>query len=169
MASRPRKSNPHDSSARSGPDPEILRRGCALLREGNPEAAMQQLRPAFEEYPAHAQLRSHYGLALGLARRRYHEALQLCQSAAKQEHFDPAHYLNVARLHLAYGFRAEALRCVRRAQMIDPVSPEAAALVERLGLRSRPVLPFLPRPHLLNRWLGAARAVLLRRSSSETS
>ena len=169
MGSHPRKPNTNDASAPCGLDPEILRRGRALLAEGDPEAAMQHLRPAFEEYPAHAQLRSHYGLALGLARQRYHEARELCQSAVKQEYFDPAHYLNAARLNLAYGFKSEALRYVRRARMIDPASPEVASLLEQLGLRSRPVLPFLPRPHLLNRWLGAARAVFLRRTSSETS
>ena len=168
MGSHPHKSKTNKASIPCGFDPEILCRGRALLAEGDPEAAMQQLRPAFEEHPAHAQLRSHYGLALGLARQRYHEALQLCQSAVKQEYFEPAHYLNVARLNLAYGFKSEALRYVRRAQMIDPASPEVASLLEQLGLRSRPVLPFLPRPHLLNRWLGAARAVFLRRSS-ETS
>ncbi len=56
-------------------DPAILVRGRALLSEGDAEGAMQHLRPAFDDNPAHAQLRSHYGLALGLARRRYHEAL----------------------------------------------------------------------------------------------
>jgi len=169
MSSDRRETNIDEPSAPRGPDPEVLRRGRALLAEGDPEAAMQHLRPAFEQHPAHPKLRSAYGLALGLARQRYHEALELCQSAVNQEYFDPAHYLNVARLNLAYGFRSEALRYVRRARMIDPASPEVAALLEQLGLRSRPVLPFLPRPHLLNRWLGAIRAVFLRRPSPETS
>ena len=140
-------------------DPEILRRGRALLAESDAEGAMQCLRPAFDDDPANAELRSHYGLALGLARRRYHEALDLCQSAVKQEFFNSALYVNVARLNLAYGFKSEALRYLRRAQMIDPANLEIQGLFNQLGLRGKPVLRFLPRRHPFNRWLGSMRSV----------
>jgi Flp pilus assembly protein TadD len=146
-------------------DPAILARGRALLLEGDAEGAMQHLRPAFDDDPAHAQVRSHYGLALGLARRRYHEALDLCQSAVKQEFFNPDLYANVARLNLAYGFKAEALRYLRRARMIDPANQAIQELFEQLGARSQPVLRFLPRRHLLNRWLGTARTAFIGRGA----
>ena len=132
------------------------------LARGDTEGAMQGLRPVFDEDRAHAQIRSYYGLALGLARGRYHEALDLCQSAVKQEFFNPELYLNVARLNLAFGFRAESLRYLRRARMIDPANDGIQQLLDELGFRSEPVLPFLPRRHLLNRWLGSARYVLIR-------
>jgi tetratricopeptide (TPR) repeat protein len=132
------------------------------LAQGDSEGAMQGLRPVFDEDRAHAQIRSYYGLALGLARGRYHEALDLCQSAVKQEFFNPDLYLNVARLNLAFGFRAESLRYLRRARMIDPANDGIQRLLEELGFRSEPVLRFLPRRHLLNRWLGSARYVLTR-------
>ena len=154
------------SEPRCGPlDPAILGRGRALLAEGDAEGAMQHLRQAFDDHPAHAQLRSHYGLALGLARRRYLEALELCQSAVKQEFFNPDLYVNVARLNLAYGFKSEALRYLRRARMIDPANPEIQGLLDQLGERDEPVLPFLPRRHLLNRWLGTARSVFISRAA----
>lgn len=163
-------SDPPHSDAKSLPtrrpiDPAILARGRSLLDEGDAEGAMQCLRPAFDENPAHAQLRSHYGLALGLARRRYHEASDLCRSAVKQEFFNPDLYLNVARLNLAYGFKADALRYLRRARMIDPANPSIQDLFEQLGARGQPVLSFLPRRHLLNRWLGTARSVLISRGT----
>jgi len=132
------------------------------LASGDCEGAMQGLRPVFDEDRAHAQIRSYYGLALGLARGRYHEALDLCQSAVKQEFFNPELYLNVARLNLAFGFRAESLRYLRRARMIDPANEGIEELLEEFGLRREPVLRFLPRRHLLNRWLGSARVALLR-------
>jgi tetratricopeptide (TPR) repeat protein len=140
----------------------VLAQGRALLDQGEAEAAVQCLRAIFDEDPAHAQVRSYYGLAIGLARGRYHEALDLCQSAVKQEFFNPDLYVNVARLHLAFGFKAEGLRYLRRARMIDPASASIDVLLAELGFRSEPVLRFLPRRHLLNRWLGSARAVLLR-------
>jgi tetratricopeptide (TPR) repeat protein len=128
-----------------------------LLEQGDAEAAMQKLRPVFDDDRAHAQVRSWYGLALGLARRRYQEALDLCQSAVKQEFFNPDLYVNVAQLNLAFGFKAESLRYLRRARMIDPGNQAIRRLLEELGPRSAPVLPFLPRRHVLNRWLGGAR------------
>jgi tetratricopeptide (TPR) repeat protein len=162
-------SSPPHGDARTQPafradraDSSELARGRELLERGEAEAAVQCLRRIFDEDPAHAQVRSYYGLAIGLARGRYHEALDLCQSAVKQEFFNPDLYVNVARLHLAFGFKAEGLRYLRRARMIDPASPSIAALFAELGSRSEPVLRFLPRRHLLNRWLGTARAILLR-------
>ena len=139
---------------------------CArdLLDRGEAESAMQKLRPVFDEDRAHAQVRSYYGLTLGLARRRSQEALDLCQSAVKQEFFNPDLYVNVARLNLAFGFKAESLRYLRRARMIDPGSAAINRMLEELGPRATPVLSFLPRRHLLNRWLGNARYALSQRT-----
>lgn len=157
---------PHPDAVESKPstrqDPSVVARARALLDQGEAEAAVQCLRPIFDQDPAQAQVRSFYGLAIGLARGRYHEALDLCQSAVKQEFFNPDLYVNVARLNLSFGFKAEALRYLRRARMIDPASPEVEALFDHLGFRSQPVLRFLPRRHLLNRWLGTARSVFVR-------
>ena len=44
--------------------------------------------------------------------------------------------------------------------MIDPGNAAIRALLEEFGSRRSQVLPFLPRGHLLNRWLGRARARL---------
>lgn len=142
---------------------EAIRVARELLAQGDAEAAMQRLRPVFDSDRAHAQVRSWYGLSLGLSRRRYHEALDLCQSAVKQEFFNPELYLNVAQLNLAFGFRAESLRYLRRARMIDPGNEAIHELLEELGPRRQPVLSFLPRRHVLNRWLGSLRHALLRR------
>ena len=141
---------------------EVIACARELLDQGDAEAAIQTLRPVFDDDRAHAQIRSWYGLALGLARHRYHEAHELCQSAVRQEFFNPELYLNVARLNLAFGFRAESLRYLRRARMIDPGNQSIELLLEELGPRSAPMLAFLPRRHLLNRWLGSARHALTR-------
>ena len=131
-----------------------------LLASGDAESAMQRLRPVFDENRAQAQVRSWYGLTLGLSRRRYQEALDLCQSAVKQEFFNPELYLNVAKLNMAFGFKAESLRYLRRAKMIDPGNETIELLLDELGPRRAPVLGFLPRRHALNRWLGSLRHTL---------
>lgn len=176
MSIRPPSHEVAEAAVSSSPDPmsgaarmraealEAVAMARELLETGDAEAAMQKLRPVFDEDRAHAQVRSYYGLALGLARRRYQEALDLCQSAVKQEFFNPDLYVNVARLNLAFGFKAESLRYLRRARMIDPGNAAINRMLDELGPRATPVLSFLPRRHLLNRWLGTARYTLSQRA-----
>ncbi|MCG8588515.1 MAG: hypothetical protein MJE66_04425 [Proteobacteria bacterium] len=136
---------------------QSFERGLALLKEERFEEALEPLAAAHHRDPANARVRSAYGLGLALARRSFDEAVELCRSAAKQEFFNPDLYLNLARVHLVYGFKNEAVRYLRRGLMIDPAHPGLDRALCRLGERRRPVLGFLPRRHLLNRWLGRAR------------
>jgi tetratricopeptide (TPR) repeat protein len=142
---------------------EHFRRGLEALELEQPGVALRHFGSATRLDPGRASYRSYYGLALGLAERRLDRALALCREAAKQEFFNPVHYHNLARLHLAFGFKAEAVRFLRRGLMIDPENREICEHMRRLGVRRRPALGFLRRQHLLNRWAGR----LLRRAPSE--
>jgi tetratricopeptide (TPR) repeat protein len=133
---------------------ESFRRGKDQLERGEHQAAFEHLRAAHRVDPANAQYRSFYGLGLALVERRFDRALELCRSAAKEEFFNPELYHNLARVHLAFGFKAEAIRYVRRGLMIDPGNQAMQRELRDLGVRRRPVLAFLPRRHPLNRLLG---------------
>ena len=131
-----------------------FRRGSeALAADAGPDA-LRHFRSAHRLEPANPLYASHYGLALGLVERRLDRALGLCREAAKEEFFNPVHYHNLARLHLAFGFKAEAVRYLRRGLMIDPDNAQIAQEIRRLGVRRRPPLSFLRRQNLLNRWMG---------------
>ncbi len=136
---------------------EQLRRGIELLDQGALAAACECFRAAHSLDPAHPRYRSYHGLGLALGERRFSPALELCRAAAKEEFFNPEQYLNLARIHLAFGFKAEGIRYLRRGLMIDPQHAAIRAELARLGVRSSPVLRFLPRRHLLNRYLGRLR------------
>ena len=136
---------------------ELFDRGCALYEGGDPEAALPLLRRAHEVDENNARVRSWYGLCAGLVDRQFEEAVALCQSAAKQEFFNPDLYLNLARLYLGFGFKAEGVRYLRRGLMIDPGNVAITSAMRELGDRGAPVLGFLPRRHPVNRWLGAVR------------
>jgi len=142
---------------------ELLERGRRLIAEGRSADALEPLRRAHALAPDDATCRSAYGLCLGRVEGPFDEALALCSEAAKQEFFNPELYLNLARLHLEFGFKPEGVRYLRRGQMIDPGNESIAAAIVELGLRRSPVLSFLPRRHLLNRWLGGARHLFARR------
>jgi Flp pilus assembly protein TadD len=136
---------------------ELLARGRVCIEAQQFEDALPYLRCAHVREPTHAQARSFYGLCLGLAEREFGRALELCSSAVRQEFFNPVLYQNLATLHLAFGFKADALRCLRRGRMINPAHEGIRRDLERLGFRRAAILRFLPRNHPLNRWLGRVR------------
>jgi len=135
----------------------LLEQGRALLEQGQDEQALQQLRAAYGQAPQHARIRSYYGLAVARAERSFKDAIDLCSSALKQEFFNPDLYYNAACVYLAFDFKADAVRCLRRGRMIDPSNKRIEALLADLGRRRGPILRFLPRDHRLNVWLGQAR------------
>jgi tetratricopeptide (TPR) repeat protein len=136
---------------------EQYRRGRVLLAESRDPEALECFRSAHQIDRANPRYRSFYGLGLALVERRFEKALELCRSAAKEEFFNPELYHNLARVHMAFGFKSEAIRYLRRGLMIDPANRGLATDLERLGRRRMPVLQFLPRNHPVNRWLGRMR------------
>jgi tetratricopeptide (TPR) repeat protein len=136
---------------------EHYRRGKELLEAGDESAAYEHFQTAATLAPHCPRYQSYYGLGLALVDRRFHRAVEICRAAAKEEFFNPEVYHNLARVHLAFGFKAEGIRFLRRGLMIDPVNEGLRGALARLGLRQLPVLRFLPRGHLVNRLLGRVR------------
>jgi Flp pilus assembly protein TadD len=139
---------------------EHFRQGEAALRAGDHSRALDHFRATTRLQPNNPRYRSYLGLCMGLAERRFDKAVDLCRTAAKEEFFNPAMYHNLARVYLAFGFKAEAIRYLRRGSMIDPGNMVIAQELQVLGVRQKPPLRFLPRRHTLNRWLGALRGQL---------
>jgi len=148
---------------------ELFVRGSELFERGEMQEALTHFRAAHHRDATNARYRSYFGVCLGLAERQFEQGRDLCRSAVKQEFFNPDLYCNLARIHLAFGFKSEGVRFLRRGQMIDPANVSIACELRSLGLRESPVLQFLPRRHALNRWLGAARHVIARRRPFATA
>ena len=136
---------------------EHFRLGLEALESSKHADALVHFRAADGLDPTRPSIRSHYGLCLGIVERRFSEALEMCRSAAKEEFFNPTLYHNLARVHLAFGFKTEGIRYLRRGLMIDPGNAPILSELGHLGVRSKPVLGFLRRDHLVNRCLGLIR------------
>jgi tetratricopeptide (TPR) repeat protein len=136
---------------------EHFTEGQSELARDRVDAALDHFRAAHRLDPTSPRYRSYFGLCLGLGERRFDRALELCRSAAKEEFFNPALYHNLARLHLAFGFKSEGIRFLRRGLMIDPQNEAILKEMRALGVRRKPVLGFLRRGHLFNRWFGRLR------------
>jgi hypothetical protein len=74
-------------------------------------------------------------------------------------------YLNLARIYLAFDFKADAIRFLRRALMVDPENESVHRRLADLGIRRRPPIRFLPRNHAVNRFLGRMQARMLGRAA----
>ena len=145
-----------------------LAEGLDLYAAGEVEQAFEHFRQGHQTDPGHAKLRSYYGLCLGLVTHDFQESAELCRSAARQEFFNPSLYLNLGRLHLTFGFKSEGVRYLQRGKMIDPGNLEIEHELAELGRRDPPIIHFLPRRHILNRWLGIARHHLSQRGAERS-
>jgi Flp pilus assembly protein TadD len=161
------KTEVHEAPGRDGRGPlgeeaqRLFRQGRARLEEGLDAEALDCLQKAAQLAPDHVQLRSWLGVAVARAEHDFEQSRAMCESAAKQEFFNPDLYLNVSFVYMEFGRRAEALRYLRRGQMIDPGHAEIRQEISRLGNRRLPIVPFLPRRHPLNRALGSARKFVM--------
>ncbi len=136
---------------------EHFRCAMELLQAQDLKGAFEHFRTAYGLDQSNPVYRSYYGLGLALVEGRFSKALELCRSAAKEEFYNPKLYHNLARVHLAFGFKAEGLRYLRRGLLIDPSNAEILTELAGLGMRQPSVLRFLPRRHVINRLLGRLR------------
>jgi len=83
--------------------------------------------------------------------------LQLVTRLARENPQRPFVLLNYARAQISIGDRAEGLRVIRRLARTDSMEGESQEILEWLGVRRRPLLPFLKRSNPVNFLLGKVR------------
>jgi tetratricopeptide (TPR) repeat protein len=143
---------------------QSLKRGQELLRAGLESAALEQFASAHRAQPEDPRLRSYYGWAVATIEHRLERGLGLCREALRADAGCAEIYLNLARVLMTHGRKAEAIRYLKRGLMVDPHDVGLIHEWRQLGMRRPPVLPFLPRRHLCNRVLGRLRGRVLRDS-----
>lgn len=97
---------------------------------------------------------SYLGLATALAEKRYRDGAGLCEKAIKKEFYNPLFFLNLGKVYAAGGYRLKAINAFYNGLKIDKNHSEIMAELKKMGMRREPVIPFLPRTNILNRYLG---------------
>ncbi|NIM00472.1 MAG: hypothetical protein GTN89_06285 [Acidobacteria bacterium] len=105
-----------------------------------------------------ARYRSYYGLCLGLAKRRHHDAIKMCQVAIQLEQYNPDLHWNLGRVLHNAGRRREAYKVFVRGLKQQPGHRGLVTEIKKMGLRKKAVLPFLSRKNPINKTLGRMRA-----------
>lgn len=106
---------------------------------------------------------SYLGYGVAFRGRRIKEGIRLCRHAVKAEWFQPENYWNLARTYLLADNRRGAFRALAKGLKIDPNHPDLVALHQTMGHRRLPIVPFLSRRNLVNRFLGYIRHSLRRK------
>ncbi len=147
-------------------------KGIELCRHGDWNEGLYWLSLAAEARQPSDQLPALFYAYLGFGVAKYQkqtqQGLELCSKAVALELYQPEGYYFLAHTHLLAGDRRTAFGVVERGLQVDSTHPGLTELKAELGDRWPPALPFLPRRHFLNRWLGMARHRLFRRYSSPT-
>ena len=100
---------------------------------------------------------SWFGLCVGLIRKEFKPAIDLCRRAIDLEFYNGDHYANLARVYLAAGKRKKAVEVAEEGMKLAPGDEYLQEVRNSLGVRARPAVPFLDRTHPINVSLGQSR------------
>jgi tetratricopeptide (TPR) repeat protein len=131
---------------------ELFEKGQALLKENNTLAALS----CFEKAYRRAKLpgiQSYLGLCLAVERGQVKEGIALCRKAIEVDTGNPVHYLHFGKIYLREKRRAEAIEIFREGLSFGD-NAEIRHILDILGTRKKPLFPFLPRNHFLNKYSG---------------
>jgi tetratricopeptide (TPR) repeat protein len=143
---------------------DSFQRGIRALSEGRQREALAMFEAAIELERRlgggrpQARYLSYYGLCLGMERNEIREGLRFCREAVTLEGYNPDLRCNLGRLLMRAGRRKEAHQAFTRGLSLQPDHGGLKRAIRVMGLRRRPVFPFLGRSHPLNVFLGRIRA-----------
>jgi predicted Zn-dependent protease len=131
---------------------KIFARAVEALAAGETTSALALLERALK-VSDNPSWHSYLGYCIAKERGQVRKGIDLCLACVKLEPENPVHYLNLAKVHVISGHKAEALGALREGMTVGG-STEIRSLLNQLGNRKPPVLSFLSRDHLLNKVLG---------------
>lgn len=131
---------------------EVFVKGLKAFSNGHEYLALVCFEQAadLERSPLHC---SYLGFSLAKVRRQYGRAIALCREALEQESSCPVHYVNLGRCYELSGQRSKALETLRQGMKYQ-CNDEVRRELERLGVRAKPLFPFLKRSNPLNKYCG---------------
>jgi predicted Zn-dependent protease len=134
-----------------------FRAGLTYLRAGDANKALPHLKSALAEEPSNPFYISYMGVAIAATAQKWAEAEELCRSAIRMSRRQAQLYLNLAEVYTAADRKQDAADTLARGLRYAPHDQRLKMGLDRLAIRRPPVLPFLPRTHLMNRNLGKLR------------
>ena len=132
---------------------ELFLRGEELLSRGERLAALSKFEKSLDLGNPDPLCKSYVALLSAAERGELKRGLIISEELLKSNPGEPWLYLNLGKLYLLAGRKAEAVGILREG-LVRRWMPEAEELLGSIGLRKEPVFPFLSRGNLLNKYAG---------------
>lgn len=139
---------------------ELFRRAEMQINRGRYREASAILTKALKMAPDNPIYVSHLGYCVFMLGNAC-DGEKMCRKAMKMAPTVPIILVNLGKVLVERGLRQEARVLFAQAYQIDNTSSPAALELSRLGVRKPPVLPFLDRRNILNKYLGLLRHRLI--------
>ncbi len=145
------------------PPAEYIKAARAHLRSGNQKQAYRVLLQAVVDHPDNALILSYYGCLQAIVDKKFRSGIDTCRKALAT--FKPADtysagviypilHLNLGRAYLAAGRKQDAVDSFTKGVKYDKANSELNKELRMLGLRKRPLIPFLSRSNPINKYIG---------------
>ena len=131
---------------------KLFSRALDALAAGETPSALALLERALKQSD-NPSWYSYLGYCIAKERGQVKKGCDLCNASLELEPANPAHYLNLAKVHLVAGQKKEALQVLRQG-ISQGGSQEIIDLLDQIGTRKPPVFSFLPRDNWANKMLG---------------
>ncbi|MFZ3072778.1 MAG: hypothetical protein WA162_06020 [Thermodesulfobacteriota bacterium] len=128
--------------------------GMKHLRKNSMEDACKEFEKACKLEKENPRYMSYYGMCAALRWGKIGLGLELCTKAIKKEFFKTEYYINLGKVYMASGNKKGAITVLSKGLRFDTDNEEIHNLLVELGVRKRPVIPFLKRSNPLNKVLG---------------
>ncbi len=140
----------------------LFNRALEMVNRNRVGAARKDLEMALKICPRNSAYLSLYGLCVAIEGDDYESARRICERAIKMNPRDPLSRVNLGKVFRLGGDIGAAYEEFITAWRMDKSHPAAASELSRMGIRRPPPLPFLPRSHWANVYLGRLRTRIKR-------
>ncbi|MBZ0156151.1 MAG: tetratricopeptide repeat protein [Alphaproteobacteria bacterium] len=131
---------------------KLFVKGLNALTQGRTLSALSWFEKAVSLEPTPLYI-SYFAYCIAKERGQFKKARSLCEESIRQDSGNSAHYLNLGKILLLTGNKEEAVKVFREGLGYENNTTIVAEL-DRLITRKPPVLPFLERENLLNKYVG---------------
>ncbi len=128
------------------------------FKAGNNLRALNMFERSYS-YGQSPECASYMGMLIALERGLVKMGIDLCQASIESQPNNSLHYLNLSKLLYNINRKNEASEMALRAKALAPednveLCEEVNTWLLKVGVRSRPVFPFLTRSNPINRYTG---------------
>jgi tetratricopeptide (TPR) repeat protein len=133
---------------------EQYQKGLKAIEQGKILEALALVEKALIKEPENPRYQSLFGLCISKERGQITEAIDICERSLKAEPDFIEHYIYLGQVYKRAGLSRDAIDVIRKGLKIDRKHPGLIAEIETFGLRKNPVISYLSRNNVLNKYLG---------------